>query len=635
MARGPNATGRGASKKMSDSYWDRFTRARLSRRRALAGAGALGAGAAAVGLIGCGSSSSTSSGTPSATSQGVPGDKSGLLSQPVDTRNQAKSGGKLQSLTGADVTSMDPLSSQSFSTQVVAGWTYSRLLKIVPGINTGSANDVEPDLAEKYEVSGDKMQITFTLRQNVKWDARAPTNSRPVTADDVVFSWNKFSTISPFAGILANAKNKDSSVLSMEAPDSKTVVVKLAFPDASALTMLGSSAAFYIMPKESDGQFDPKGTIRGSSAWILDAYASSQGFTYAKNPNWYRQDIPYLDKVDFPIVTEYAQQLSQLRAGNVLGGFVVKQDDLIPLKRDIPDIFMYQASWPVYWFNSWFGYAGTSPFKDKRVRQAVSMSYDRDLWISTFYVPDAFSKAGLNVPTRWHSHFPLAWDGWWVDPKDETALGGNAKNFKYDPKTAKQLLAAAGYANGFEIPAYYISSPYYGPDFQKQSEVELGFVNDIGIKTTANNPDYQTDWLNKYYYGKGNFQGFALGADTPELDPGSFMFQRFHPSGPRFKGFSPDGGDPTKGDPQVTAMIDAIRQEFDPQKRKEIAKQYQTYMADAMYAIAQPGYSQGFGVAWPAWGNAGVFRVGGEGYATGAETYVYAWLDQTKKPLAG
>ena len=612
----------------SASYWDRFSRSRISRRRALAGAGVIGAGAATVALGACGGNGNGGTG---GTSQ--PADASGLLGQRVDTSGQAKPGGTLASLTTADVTSFDPLSSQSFTTQVVAGWVYSRLLKTVPGHLKPSEGDVEGDLAESWSVTDDKLQITFKLRPNAKWDARPPTNGRPVTAQDVVYSWQKFSTQSPYRADLANTANKDASILSMTAPDDRTVVVKLAFPDAAAVTMLSSSSHLYILPTESESAFDPRAETRGSSAWFLETYKPSTGFTYAKNPNWYRSDRPFLDKADYPIVPEYASGLSQFRACNIYT-FAVKQDDILATKRDIPALLMLQSiDWSRLWYNSWFGYEGNSPFKDERVRQAWSLSYDRDLWIDTISGTQQFKDAGLPVLTRWHSHFPSGLEGWWVDPRDEKAFGPNAQYFKYDPQKAKQLLSAAGYPNGVDVNAIYVATFQYGTTFPNQAQIQVGFANDAGFKTKILNPDYQTEWLPKYYYGKGGFSGIALGADNPEPDPGVFMFARFHPSGPRFKGFSPDGSDPSKGDPQVTAMIDKIRQEFDTDKRKQIAKEYQQYMAKAMYAVPFPGQAAGFSLTWPCVGNAGVFLSGSQ-YAAGMETVIHLWLDTTKPPIS-
>jgi len=588
----------------------------------------VGVGAAALSLVGC-----MGGGSDKAGEGGMgPKDTSGLLAQRTDTSKQTKPGGTWKSLTTADVTSFDPLTSPSFTTQVVAGYVYSRLLKVIPGILKGSTGDVEGDLAESWEVSADKLQITLKLRPNTKWDSRAPTSGRAVSADDVVFSWNKFAALHPNRADIANVANKDASILSVTNPDAKTVVVKLAFPDAAAVTMLASTTHMFVMPKEADGGFEPKNETRGSSAWVLEKYQSSQGFTYAKNPNWYRTDRPFLDKIDFPIVPEYASGLAQFKAGNIYD-FAVKQEDVLGMKKDVPALVMRQGGMGRLWYNSWFGYDAGSPFKDERVRQAWSMSYDRDLFIQTFGATEQFTKVGLPVDMRWHSHLTSGLDGWWIDPKDEKAFGPNAKYFKFDPAEAKKLLTAAGFASGVETPAYYIATPQYGATFPNQAQIQIGFANDVGFKVKAETPDYQTRFLPDYYYGKGAFTGIAIGADNTEPDVGAFMFARFHPTGPRFKGFDPSGTDPKKGDPAVTALIEKIRQEFDPVKRKDIAKEYQQYMAKAMYAVPFPGLAAGFTLNWPAISNAGTFMYGSN-YGGGTESFIHLWLDSSKAPVA-
>ncbi len=608
------------------SYWQRITQSHLTRRKALGGAAAAGLGAVALGAVGCGGGDSGGSG-----GDGNGGGASGMLGQRVDTTAQAKPGGTLPSLTTADVTSFDPLTSPSFTTQVISGWVYSRILKVVPGYKVPSQGDVEGDLADTYEISGDKLQITVKLKPNAKWDARAPTNGRAVSARDVVYSWNKFAALSPYRADLAYTANKDASIESMTAPDNRTVVVKLAFPDAAAVTMLASSSHLFILPEEADGGFDPRGEARGSSAWVIENYRPSTNFTFAKNPNWYRADRPFLDKYDWPIVSEYSAGLAQFRAGNVVN-FGVRQEDILQTKRDLSDLVMLQGNFNRLWFNSWFGYQGNSPFKDERVRQAWSMSQDRDLWIDTFGNTQPFEDAGLPVEKRWHSHFPSGIDGWWVDPQDEKAFGANGKYFAYNPDEAKKLLAAAGFPNGVDVNTYYIATPQYGSTFPNQAEVQAGFARDVGFRVKIDNPDYQTSWLPNYYYGKGNFSGIAIGADNPEPDMGVFMFARFHPQGPRFKGFDPSGANPTAGDPQVTKYIQDIRAEFDPDKRKAIAKQYQQYMAQKMYAVPFPGQARPFSLDWPAVGNNGVF-LSGSLYAGGTEVAINTWWDQTKAPF--
>ena len=85
----------------------------------------------------------------------------------------------------------------------------------------------------------------------------------------------------------------------------------------------------------------------------------------------------------------------------------------------------------------------------------------------------------------------------------------------------------------------------------------------------------------------------------------------------------------------LTDMVDKIRQEFDTDKRKDIARQFQQYMAQKMYAVPFPGQAAPFALSWPCLGNANVYNVGGEGYGAGTETVPFLWLDQTKPPISG
>ena len=172
----------------------------------------------------------------------------------------------------------------------------------------------------------------------------------------------------------------------------------------------------------------------------------------------------------------------------------------------------------------------------------------------------------------------------------------------------------------------------YGTTFPNQCQIQVGFMADIGIKTKVTNPDYQTVWLNNYYYGKGAFEGVAVGADSTEADIGSFFFARFHPKGPRFKGFDPNGTDPKNGDPELTKMIEDIRKEFDVEKRRDIAKRFQQAAAKSMYMVPFPGQAAPFALRWPALGNGGVYLTGSQ-YGGGMETIIHNWVDKTKAPF--
>src|SRR5207302_7200595 len=96
-----------------------------------------------------------------------------------------------------------------------------------------------------------------------------------------------------------------------------------------------------------------------------------------------------------------------------------------------------------------------------RVRQAISMSWDRDLYFDSLLNVSRFRSDGIPVETRWRTHYGTG-AGWWLDPKGKD-FGPNAKYFQHNPGEAKKLLAAAGYPNGFEVTSNQVTGPELGP----------------------------------------------------------------------------------------------------------------------------------------------------------------------------
>ena len=136
---------------------------------------------------------------------------------------------------------------------------------------------VEGDLAESFELSPDKLTLTMKIRQGIKWDPRPPTNGRVLDVQDIIFSWNKFTKVHPNrAEIAYDATNaKSAPVESVSSPDARTIVFKLRGPDVSLLPMLASLFYLHIMPRESDGGFDPKADQRGAGPFLLEEYVPS------------------------------------------------------------------------------------------------------------------------------------------------------------------------------------------------------------------------------------------------------------------------------------------------------------------------------------------------------------------------
>ncbi len=603
------------------NYWTH----RLTRRRALAGASASGVGLAALGLVGCGGGSGNSS---TETTEQKQEEVKSILSQRIDTTAQAATADKnaiMQSYTTTDVDSLDPLGSPVYLSAAWGNWYYPKLLQYKAGYRVPATGEVEANLAEKWE-QPDPTHLVLHLRQHATWDPRPPTNKRAISADDVVFSWNKFAAKSISRADLAwSATNTSAAVTKIEATDKSTVVFTMGFPYAPLIPALAYSRYLQIMPKESDGGpggFDPVKEVRGYGPYLLDKYQAGVTWQMRKNPDWWGAANMLNGGFDMPIIKEQAAQIAQFRAKKIWG-YTPPQENVIGLKNDFPEMVLDKGAFSRGQSMIYFGLGPDSPFADPRVRQAVSMVIDRDAYFETFNNVSTFKNAGYPIETRWHSHISAGWDGYWVDPQGKD-LGDGAKFFQLNVAEAKKLLDAAGYPNGVDSQISYIASTQYGSTFPKACEVLAGMMRDSGLfKLKTNNPDYKTDYVPRYYYAKGDFKGIALGATTqfPEID--QYLFAYFHSTGGRekstFMGKNPD----TKSD----QMIDAQRKETDPAKRTQIIHDWQKYAATWMPQILWPGVASSFGLTWPWYSNSGVFRAWD---AESDNVQTHLWFDKSK-----
>ncbi len=416
---------------MQRNYWSKVLEARVSRRRALAiaaaSAGAASFIAACGGTNNNGKTGSTTAGATGkgasagsgASTSGASGAKNSLVDVPLDTTAQAKPGGTLKHWTDGDAVHDDALASNANGViNWISAFAYPRMLRNAdfkyPKAPDGT---LEGETARSFEYSPDKLTLTFKIRQGMKWDMREPTNGRLLDAQDVLFSWNRFATENQSAGDMSSKRTPQAPIDGVTAPDNETIVMKLNKPDSSLLPLFASWDHFYQMPRESDGGFDPKQVVRGHGPWMLDEYIPSVRYVWAKNPDYYIKSRPFPDKLERPIIPEYASRLAQFRTGAVLTN-VALPIDVIQVKKDLPKTSIHQAGIfsTTIWYGLSFGYNGDSPFKDTRVRQAASMLVDGDGYIDVIDNRKDFKEAGMDVPTAFNSVIAAGWNDFWLDP---------------------------------------------------------------------------------------------------------------------------------------------------------------------------------------------------------------------------
>ncbi len=604
---------------MSDSnYWSRVVQQRTSRRRALAATGATALGAALLAACGGGSSGTGS------------GNVASRIGEAVDTSKDAKKGGIYQGYVNGDEATLDPLASArgaGFGGPSVPG--YSRILREEEAPSDPKVAKLAGDLAESWELTNDGLTLTVKLRPDAKWDQRAPTNSRQVDADDVVFSLNKFFAQSPYASQLSYNVDPASPVQSVAKIDARTVQYKMAFPWSPLLLTL-AHGNHLILPKEAEDKFDPRNTIRGSNAWTLAEYRPAAFFNWRRNPNWYRKDVPFLEGYDQPIIPEVASQLSQFSGKNVWD--ITPQPDAVPgllaaesqLQLFLGELGIGKAERSIA-----FGSRPGSPFYDIRVRRAVSMSLDRDLFAEVDSANDRLRPAGFSRDVFIDSHLPASYKGagYWLDPKGE-ALGESGKDFPHNLTEAKQLMSAAGLAGGLDVDAPFDNRGVHINE--KSASILSEMMAQIGLRLKLHQVDYNTVFLPKIWVPgpiKGDYDGLSFGSAAPLRQPHvvSMLYIAQHSKGSFTASRRWDDGlDKTD------AIIEKAAREFDQEKQKNLIFEAQRELAKYMSGVTYSYSVTPFVVTWPWVKNFGVFRTS-QGINSLPSPYLHVWIDESKK----
>jgi ABC-type transport system substrate-binding protein len=578
----------------------------------------MGAGALAASVLACGSNDGGGS------SGGAADDRSGLLFKPTDVSKGATKGGRVAYFLNNNPTHFDPLSGSNQFIFGPAGHCYQQLVKLQHGTyDTPATNEPVPDAVEKWEISGDKLQITMKLRPDNKLDARAPTNSRVLNSEDVKWSWERFKELQPGRGFFDHSAHPDAPIDSVSYPDRETIVWKLAAPSSALMKMFGTSYYLKILPVEAEDKFDFKQDMRGSGAWLMTKYEPSVSISYERNPNWYgaKEGRPYLDGLDYYIIKESAAQLAQFEAKR-LDWFTPNADLAIPLRRRHSEMLLIADS-------PFRGQGGAnqigmskqpnSPWEqDLRMRQALSMLIDRDAYLEVIFALSNFEREGLPVEVGWHSHVPCSWPLIWLDPKTNK-LGENSKYFHHNPDEAAKLLRAAG-RFGHEDTITFAATGQFANE--KEVSVLAQMWNEGGhFKIKLNPQDYTTVITPKYTFGSGDYPDIGVHPFGSWADWDVAMWNTWSPGGR-----NDIAGHHT---PELQELMIQHRQEFDEKKRTSIVHEWQKRMAYHMITIPKVGQATTYRTSWP-WLEGYAWYEAAGGGTSYQETYPLWWSNKSK-----
>jgi peptide/nickel transport system substrate-binding protein len=482
---------------------------------------------------------------------------------PSAVRAQTPKRGGTVTIRTWDPAHFDPMQTIAFKTHIPYTFTHSRLLKhkAGPTVQPGTF-PLEGDLAESW-TQPDETTYVFKLRRGVRWHNRPPVNGRELTADDVVYTVDRFLTVKGNANAYML-----KSVDKVEAVDRYTVKFILKEPFVWFLDILANPMAVAIIAKEcveKFGDLKKQESVVGTGPWMLDGYRPNIGLTFVRNPTYFIAGLPYIDRVEMVVDEDNASRLAAFLAGKYdLGydfpGSVLRNDwNQIKdrLKRTRPNLSTLE--FPANVMTHISMRTDKPPFNDVRVRQAMSMAIDRQGILDA--VADGVGVFNPPVPAALKE---------WSLPVSQ--LGEGAKYYKYDRAEAKKLLAAAGYPNGF--PATMCFHGYGTNVLIDMMQLVVKYLKDVGIDANVDQKEYGA-YISTCFYGK--FESMTYGPQTPFLEPDNFLFGQYYPGELKNQSHIDD--------PVVADMLVRQRRVLDPTKRREIIHEIQRYLAKQQYYV--------------------------------------------------
>ena len=358
-------------------------------------------------------------------------------------------------------------------------------------------------LAESWDVSPDGLTYTFDIREGVQWHDKAPMNGRELTADDVVYTYQRDFVLGDFTERPQHTRaGIELPWESIEASDKYTVVMKLKEPRLDALEAIINEGLHWILPPEvieKYGDYTDWKNVVGTGPIMLTDYVEGVSITYTKNPDYWGFDekypenrLPYVDEVRALYMAEESTSLAALRTGKVdiLTRFAIKTLDAArSLQKTNPDIEVhpfYFRAFAVFGLNT-----RNAPFDDIRVRHALQMALDLETINDTYFMGHAlWENPAFNGVKGFYTPF----EEWPEDLK---------QYYRYDPEGAEKLLDEAGYprgADGVRFKADYLHRNVIDLGYP---EIAASYFADIGVDVTINIADSATWWATR---GEHNYE---------------------------------------------------------------------------------------------------------------------------------
>ncbi|WOQ16117.1 ABC transporter substrate-binding protein [Raineyella sp. W15-4] len=335
---------------------------------------------------------------------------------------------------------------------------------IYEGLTSYDANQqLQPQLATSWQQT-DQTTWTFTLRDGVTF-----SDGSPFTASDVVFTFNRY--LDPNTKITTAAAVK-AFVSSVEAPDDHTVVIHTKGP---YLDLPDRLANFFIQDETfvKAHPDDVKAAV-GTGPYVLDTVDLENGATLHRNDSYWGAE-PQWKTVAYKVLETEAARVQAAQAGSID----------VAIQYEPADLKLFGKSKDYTTGSQWSSWNNTlrlneniKPLDDVRVRQALNYAIDKQAIIRDVLGADVQPLAGQALAAPYDK----------VNP-DLTA-------YPYDPAKARQLLAEAGYPQGFDIELGLSTGTYVAQDAAAQ--VIAKQLGEVGVRVNITQQAFP-NWVQRTY----------------------------------------------------------------------------------------------------------------------------------------
>jgi peptide/nickel transport system substrate-binding protein len=437
---------------------------------------------------------------------------------------QPSYGGVLRAGMQTDPVDLDPHTTGATATRNMLENVYDTLVMF------DSSGQIVPSLAESWTASEDGLVWTFTLREGVTFH-----NGESLEASDVAFSINRIKD----PEIASPRQDNFAQVQSIEATGPNTVVITLSEPFSPLLSFLASSVNVVVSEDVVAEHGDLKEVVIGTGPFAFVEYLPQTRLVLEKNENFWGTDesgnsLPYLDGITFQFYPDPTARTTAVQTGNVDWIEYVPSADVTILQADADVDIVGGLSAN---FRSLYLNVTEPPFDNLLVRQALAHAIDEQAIVDlALFGTGGVPATGTSVP-------PSNFYGVSTSPY----VGR-------DVETAQQLLAEAGFADGFEFDLY-VTSTY---DFLRTpAEIIQANLAEIGVNVNIVSEDWSI-YLPKVL--NSEFQATILG-ESGQADPDDFLGGFSSTSRGNLSLFS---------NPEFDALLERGRRASDQEERRAI-----------------------------------------------------------------